>query len=164
MGKTHAPAQGSVRCASCRHSAHLIGVWFQDNDKGISSENIICLARVFGMGDPDAVAAWRTELRAANKRLVSKRRERRDSKRTTEAIKNPTIAKASSDRNHRTPNEQNGLARLSERIFTTSDGFGIAMLVWAGFFLLCLVSFIVQNHEHRIRHDCHHTLANPNPF
>ena len=57
--------------------------WFQDNDKGISSENIICLARVFGRGDPDAIAMWRTELRAANKLLASKRRASRRSTRST---------------------------------------------------------------------------------
>ena len=121
--------------------------WFQDNDKGISSENIMCLARVFGSGDPNAVAAWRTELRAANKRLVSKRRKGRKSNGELKTVLEATGVDSASNRKQRSQKEKNGLARLSEKTFTSSDGFGIAMLVWAGFFLLCLMSFIVQNHD-----------------
>ena len=121
--------------------------WFQDNDKGISSENIICLARVFGRGDPDAIAMWRTELRAANKLLASKRRARRKSTRSTTSVENATDPQTSTERTQASQNGQNSFARLSERIFTSSDGFSISILVWAGFFMLCLAAFIAKNHD-----------------
>ena len=121
--------------------------WFQDNDKGISSENIVCLARVFGMGDPDAIAGWRTELRAANKRLAMKRRAHREGTGSIAAIENDKGPRTSPKKNQGSQDDQHSLARLSERVFRSLDGFSISMLVWAGFFLLCLASFIVGTHD-----------------
>lgn len=110
--------------------------WFQDNDKGISSENIVCLARVFGMGDPDAIAAWRKELRAANKRLASKRKARREIDGKTVADENENGTDFSPDRKKDgSQNEQSSLAGLSEKLFTSADGLSIAIFVWAGFFV-----------------------------
>jgi hypothetical protein len=54
-----------------------IQLWFQDNDKGISSDNIRWLARVFGCDDPEATGAWQAELSASQSRLVAKRRQER---------------------------------------------------------------------------------------
>ena len=48
--------------------------WFQDNDKGISPDNINWLAQIFGCGDLDAALTWRLELAAANKRLSEMRK------------------------------------------------------------------------------------------
>ena len=119
--------------------------WFQDNDKGISSENIVCLARVFGLGDPDAIAAWRRELRSANKRLASKRKARREIDCKTVADENDKDS--SSDRKDGSQNERSSLAGLSEKLFTSTDGLSIAIFVWAGYFLLCLMSFVFENHD-----------------
>jgi hypothetical protein len=54
-----------------------VQLWFQDNDKGISPENIRWLSRVFGCDDPEATSAWQAELGAAQARLVAKRRRDR---------------------------------------------------------------------------------------
>jgi hypothetical protein len=54
-----------------------VQLWFQDNDKGISPENIRWLARVFGCDDPEATSAWQAELGAAQARLAAKRRRDR---------------------------------------------------------------------------------------
>jgi hypothetical protein len=121
--------------------------WFQDNDRGISSENIACLARVFGKGDPDAVAAWRTELRAANKRLASKRRARRGSDDVSVTSEDPNGIISTFGEDDRSQGRQGGLAELSERMFTNTEGFGVAVVVWAGFFLLCLMTFVFENHD-----------------
>ena len=53
-----------------------VQLWFQDNDKGISSDNIRWLAKIFGCGDPKATNAWHLELSAAQARLKAKRRNR----------------------------------------------------------------------------------------
>ncbi len=120
--------------------------WFQDNDRGISSENIVCLARVFGMGDPAAIAAWRTELRSANKRLASKRRTRRKSNLKSAEKENAAGADLSCE-DAVSQSKRSSLPELSERLFTTAEGFGISVVVWAGFFLLCLMSFVFENHD-----------------
>ena len=54
-----------------------VQVWFQDNDNGISNENIRWLARIFGCDDPEATSQWQAELKAAKERLASERREKR---------------------------------------------------------------------------------------
>ena len=121
--------------------------WFQDNDRGISSGNIDCLARVFGKGDPDAIASWRRELKAANKRLSSKRRARRDREGSVAASENKTGTNSGSFENDQLEGQRGNFAALSERVFTSAEGFGIAIIVWAGYFLLCLMSFVVENHD-----------------
>lgn len=51
-----------------------VQLWFQENDKGISTSNIRWLARVLGCGDPAATADWQVELSIAQSRLSTKRR------------------------------------------------------------------------------------------
>lgn len=104
--------------------------WFQDNDKGISSENIVCLARVFGNGDPDAIAAWRKELRSASKRLASKRKARREIEWNTAADENDNGTGSATNRKKDGSNdERSSLAGLSEKLFTSADGLSIAVFV-----------------------------------
>lgn len=52
-----------------------VQLWFQENDKGISTVNIRWLARIFGCDDPVATGEWQLELGAAQTRLTAKRRE-----------------------------------------------------------------------------------------
>jgi hypothetical protein len=54
-----------------------VQLWFQDNDTGISSDNIRWLARIFGCDDPDATSAWQAELSASQSRLAARRRQER---------------------------------------------------------------------------------------
>ena len=50
--------------------------WFQDSEKGISRENVGRLARVFGCDDPQATSAWQSELDAARRRQLARRRDK----------------------------------------------------------------------------------------
>lgn len=52
-----------------------VQLWFQENDKGISTANIRWLARIFGCDDPAATREWQIELSAAQSRLTAKRRD-----------------------------------------------------------------------------------------
>lgn len=54
-----------------------VQLWFQDNDKGVSSDSIRWLARIFGCDDPEATSAWQAELSASRSRLASRRRQER---------------------------------------------------------------------------------------
>jgi len=55
-----------------------VQVWFQDNDNGISNDNIRWLARIFGCDDPEAASEWQTALAVAKERLASERRAKND--------------------------------------------------------------------------------------
>ena len=57
-----------------------VQLWFQDNENGISSDNVRWLARIFGCGDPEATSEWQAELSAARAKFLAKRRERRNNK------------------------------------------------------------------------------------
>jgi len=54
-----------------------VQLWFQENDKGISTANIRWLARIFGCDDPVATSEWQMELSEAQSRLTAKRRDGR---------------------------------------------------------------------------------------
>ena len=52
-----------------------VQLWFQDNDKGVSADNIRWLARILGCDDPEATSAWQAALSAAQARLTTRRRQ-----------------------------------------------------------------------------------------
>ena len=54
-----------------------VQLWFQDNENGISADNIRWLAMVFGCDEPKASNEWRLELTAAQAQLKANRRERK---------------------------------------------------------------------------------------
>ena len=54
-----------------------VQLWFQDNDRGISTENIRWLARIFGCDDPEATSQWQMELAAAQSSLAATRRKQK---------------------------------------------------------------------------------------
>lgn len=51
-----------------------VQLWFQENDKGISTANIRWLARICGCDDPKATSEWQMELSGAQSRLTAKKR------------------------------------------------------------------------------------------
>lgn len=54
-----------------------VQLWFQENDRGVSADNIRWLARIFGCDDLKATSEWQAELSAAQRRLVSRRGRRK---------------------------------------------------------------------------------------
>ncbi|MEP4035575.1 hypothetical protein [Pseudophaeobacter sp.] len=54
-----------------------VQIWFQENDNGISNDNIRWLARILGCNDPEETSRWQAELKASKDRLTSVRREKR---------------------------------------------------------------------------------------
>ena len=54
-----------------------VQTWFQDNDNGISNDNIRWLARIFGCCDPEEASKWQAELKASKDRLTNQRREKK---------------------------------------------------------------------------------------
>jgi hypothetical protein len=129
--------------------------WFQDNDRGISTDNIRWLARVFGCDDPDAISAWRVELSAANRRLAAKRRGKRNAQKggtsspVSVANGNEEVkqAKNSSRNDPGEPKRIPGIAGRTEAIFSTHSSLGLPVVVFAAATALGLMSFSLNIHS-----------------
>lgn len=129
--------------------------WFQDNDKGISADNIHWLARVFGCDDTDAITAWKAELNVANRRLAKKRREKRSVQKRS--VKPSTVAPKDDYQNTptntakrdipRQPRRIPGLAGRTEAMFSAHSSLGLPAIVFAAATALGLMSFSLNIHS-----------------
>jgi len=134
-----------------------VQLWFQDNDRGISTTNITWLARILGCDDPDATRQWQIELVAAQSRLTSKRRDQKKaaSAAPIEAVDpEPSLVADidaavprtdASDTDH--PPQRLGLAMRSEAVFTRGSPLDLPASVFAGAAALGFVSFIIGIHD-----------------
>lgn len=131
-----------------------VQLWFQDNDKGISPDNIRWLARIFGCDDPDATSAWQAELSAAQTRLSARRRQRLQ--RETRHIQSSIAAQAvAGDTSLKAP--QHGastkaswlftLPRASEALFTRRSPLDTPSSVFAGAAALGMISYFLGLHS-----------------
>lgn len=139
-----------------------VQLWFQENDKGISTANIRWLARVFGCDDPVATSEWQVELSAAQSRLTAKRREgKRAGSTVAPEVPEPEVpaVTAPSDEQIESPGElvpdaeatgprrRFGLARQSEALFSRGSPLNLPALVFAGITALGFLSYIVGVHN-----------------
>jgi hypothetical protein len=126
-----------------------VQLWFENNDKGISANNIRWLARVLGCSDPASASAWQAELSAAQSRLMVKRRERRvgqarvreepeENEQETMASESPQVDEAPSGF---------GLARATEAVFAGGSLLNLPASVFAGAVALQLVSYFLSIHD-----------------
>ncbi|RVH00814.1 hypothetical protein CN217_34175 [Sinorhizobium meliloti] len=125
-----------------------VQLWFQENEKGISTSNIRWLARIFGCDDPEATSEWQMELSAAQLRLTAKRR---DSKRagSSTALRVPDMSPPVMVDNQTRPAGRQGfnLARTSEALFTRGSPLNLPASVFAGASALGFLSYIVGIHS-----------------
>jgi len=120
-----------------------VQLWFQDNDKGISSENIRWLARIFGCGDPEATSAWQAKLTASQSLLTAQRKERR-------SIEGGPVANtddAARLKIETIPSRQSSLARQSEAIFGKGSYLDLPSSIFAGAVALGFVSVFLGIHS-----------------
>jgi len=120
-----------------------VQLWFQDNDKGISSENIRWLARIFGCSDPEATSAWQAKLTASQSRLTAQRKERR-------YIEGGPVANtdnAARLRPETIPSRQSSLARQSEAIFGKGSYLDLPSSIFAGAVALGFMSVFLGIHS-----------------
>lgn len=109
-----------------------VQLWFQENDKGISHDNIRWLAKIFGCGDPEATSAWQIELRSAQLRLSAKRREARQIAIQPETNETPPIQGLS-------------LARRSEALF--GSPLNLPSTIFAGAVALGFTAYFLGIHS-----------------
>jgi hypothetical protein len=134
-----------------------VQLWFQENDKGISTANIWWLARIFGCDDALATSEWQMELSAAQSRLAAKRRDLKhagssvgepDTLRTTivdDGSKSPPeLARETETKG---PSPRFGLARRSEALFSLGSPLNLPASVFAGATALGFLSYIAGIHN-----------------
>lgn len=136
-----------------------VQLWFQDNDKGISTDNIRWLARIFGCDDPVSTGEWQVELSAAQSRLTAKRREWKRA-RSSDALESPDMARTATfyretesreelarDTDAMEPRRSFRLARRSEALFSNGSPLNLPASVFAGISALGFLSFIIGIHN-----------------
>lgn len=129
-----------------------VQLWFENNDKGISAQNIRWVARVFGCDDPEGVSVWQTELSAAQWRLNAGRRERRRT-----PVREPEGSEGDEQRSLTSETAQEvgglarfGLARATEAVFAGGSVLNLPAAVFAGAVALQFVSYFLSIHD--VRH------------
>lgn len=135
-----------------------VQLWFQENDKGISTSNIRWLARIFGCDDPAATSEWQIELGVAQSRLTAKRRDSKkaengeardapDRERTATADETKSQAGLTQDMDAQKPSRHFSLARRSEALICHGSPLNLPASVFAGATALGFLSYITGIHN-----------------
>jgi hypothetical protein len=125
-----------------------VQLWFQDNTKGISSDNIRWLSRIFGCGDPEATSAWQSALSASQARLTAERRHKRNASVTPLPKDNfATTEDAAPMQTTLIPKRRISLAMWSEAIFSRGSPLDLPSFVFAGAVALGFVSYLTGIHS-----------------
>ena len=136
-----------------------VQLWFQDNEKGISSDNIRWLARIFGCDDPEATSEWQAELSASQSRLAARRRQRRGSAGSVAGEAPQAERPAPSDDDialpaetaHRQvteePRRSFSIAQTSETFFSRGSPLDLPASVFAGAVALQFLSYFLGIHD-----------------
>ncbi|MGC1505583.1 MAG: hypothetical protein WA782_15755 [Sulfitobacter sp.] len=124
-----------------------VQLWFQSNEKGIGTDNIRWLARVFGCDDPEATSDWQRELSASQSRLTAKRQEknkfRHNDLRTSSEVTSPRTAESSATR----AKKQFNLVRTSEALFSRRSLLDLPILVFACIVTLGFLTYLLGVHD-----------------
>jgi hypothetical protein len=135
-----------------------VQLWFQDNDTGISSDNIRWLARIFGCDDPEATSAWQAELSASQSRLAARRRRKRQAAEepfkdlpdadlltpnddTSPPLKSPNLQTSKQSQ------RQFSLPRKSEAFFGRQSPLDLPASIFAGAVALGFFSYFLGIHS-----------------
>lgn len=128
--------------------------WFQENDKGISADNIQHLARIFGADEPMAVSAWQAELTEANWRLAMRRKEnRRADKKAHVDVTSSQQQVLAEGHSHDEPfglremRTGTGLIGIVDRMFSDSGTLNLPIAIWSGSGLLWFLTYIIGIHS-----------------
>ncbi|MEX0343332.1 MAG: hypothetical protein AB3N20_00305 [Rhizobiaceae bacterium] len=135
-----------------------VQLWFQDNDKGIGTENTRLLARIFGCDDPEATSEWQAALGVARSHFVSRRRNKRRtvesySPRSVDRAENTPLdistdipAGTAQDANTKRSMRRFSLAASSESLFMGSP-LNLPVSVFAGAVALGFTSYFLGIHN-----------------
>ena len=132
-----------------------VQLWFQDNDKGISTDNIRWLARVLGCDDPDTTSQWQTALSISNSRLMAERKKKRAAGKlaaqpTPQEVQNielkPPFETVVRDLGGVSIRHFN-LEKTTERLFENQSSFSLPIVVFTAAAALGLIAFTLNIHS-----------------
>ncbi|MDH2328365.1 hypothetical protein QCN27_15980 [Cereibacter sp. SYSU M97828] len=138
-----------------------VQLWFQENERGVSAQNIRWLARVFGCDDQTATAEWQVILSAA---LAAQKREKRAKQQRRSArdiapkplpapliapdiLPKPSEAPVQATREGRPEKRKFSLARASEALFSHGSPIDLPASVFAGAVGLGFLALIIGVHN-----------------
>jgi hypothetical protein len=132
-----------------------VQTWFQDNDSGISTENIRWLARIFGCEDPAATSHWQVELTGARDRLTAQRRAKRSAEIAAPrrpAQTQPLLCEGNDlaeviNQEPIVGNPGQSLASRVDAAFSGASALTLPITVWGGLALLWLLTFAIGTHD-----------------
>ena len=136
-----------------------VQLWFQENEKGISSENIRWLARIFGCDDPEATGEWQAVLSGGQTRLSAKRRRKRKgseddpseapdmARPATPNLPTGSASEKSLERAASKKRTGSSLARRSEALFSRGSPLDLPASVFAGAVALGFLSYLTGVHN-----------------
>lgn len=136
-----------------------VQLWFQENEKGISTANIRWLARIFGCDDAVATSEWQMELGEAQSRLSAKRREwKRAESGVAQEIPDTAVTATIDDATDspvelildtdpKGPSRRFSLARESEAFFSRGSPLNLPASVFAGVTALGFLSYLTGIHS-----------------
>jgi hypothetical protein len=136
-----------------------VQLWFQVNDKGMSTANMRWLARVLGCDDPEATSEWQMELSEAQSRLTAKRQEWKKAASSVapgvpdtaqsaivdDETESPT--ELARDTDAKGPRRRFSLARRSEALFSRGSPLDLPASVFAGATALGYLSYVTGIHN-----------------
>lgn len=132
-----------------------VQIWLQDNEKGVSTENIRWLARIFGCDEPEAVRQWQAALTAAHSRFVAERKQKRTRERPAGLGPNETPAKREGQGDSlkalspaaNAPTKKFSLARISDDFLSARNFPNILAFVIVGCVSLGVLAFVLDLHS-----------------
>lgn len=124
-----------------------VQLWFQDNDKGVSTENIRWLARVFGCDDPETTNEWQVVLSAAQSRLTAKRRERKKNERKGKPATREEATELTASTAAKAAKHQINLSKRSEALFGGRSPLDLPIVVFTGAVTLGFLAYILGVHH-----------------
>ena len=149
-----AEAISSIEANQAGIDLRTVQHWLQDNDKGISPDNIRWLARIFGCGDPDASGVWQAELSAANRRLAENRKRNKGRNKPQVGSADTVQEIEGSDTHLRAPagftkrkNRFGSLVEKTEALFDSQSSMALPLVVFSGACILALISFSLNVHS-----------------
>lgn len=136
-----------------------VQLWFQENEKGVSTANIRWLARILGCDDSVAISEWQVVLSAAQSRLSARRRRLKQAG----SASADALADMPGNANSRIVSERSAavagldeaagrerrfhLAKKSEALFSYGSPLNLPASIFAGFAALGFLSYLLGVHS-----------------
>ena len=117
-----------------------VQLWFANNQRGISSQNIALISQVFGCGDADTIGLVRSKLTRANVLLSERRKYTKNTRKVSAGT--DTIGGPAKSANVDVIFHHRSLAVRCEALLSFPNAYNLLFLYWVIYFALGLLNYI----------------------